>query len=486
MKLLSLFLSSLFVLSNAKYIVTLKSDPEVSITNGDNYQEFKIGNFHGAIVDDFTIIDPEIIEEVYQDKEITTSRFVPDYWGLDRIDQKSLPFDEQYTSDVTGEGIDVYILDTGVQSDHIEFGDRVLKGASFVGGNEMIDVHGHGTHVASTVGGSTSGVASKVNIIPVKVLRDDGRGSWSGVIAGLNWVINNQKSRNRCSVINMSLSSSKFSLGNDAVNAVFNEGISVVVAAGNTGTFACDNTPASAEKAITVGASTTGDFKASFSASGECMDLYAPGTLIKGADNNGGYILFSGTSMASPHTAGVMAQLLQKYGCGDLDFTNELLLNMTAKDKISGGLSNTPNRLLQASFGNPIHRCNNACGNRLKRVGCLEKTPNCPCEWDFINEFCFYRTSSPTSLHPTPYPTQFPTIDETTEDPTPLPSKSPTLRPSMLLTLAPTISYVPTMSPTRDCDKHCAKRQKNEKQCQRSNICTCVWRSGKCKKKAGT
>lgn len=487
MKLLSLFLSSIFLVSNAKYIVTLKSNTEISLTNEEfknKYEEFKIGNFHGAIVDDFTIFDPEIIEEVYDDKEITISRSVPDYWGLDRIDQKSFPGDNKYTSNITGEGIDVYILDTGVQADHIEFGDRVLKGATFVGGNEMIDVHGHGTHVASTVGGLNSGVANKVNIIPVKVMRDDGKGTWSEVIAGLNWVINNQKSRNRCSIINMSISSSKFSLGNNAVNAVFDEGISVVAAAGNTGTFACDNSPASAEKVITVGASTSNDFKAFFSSSGECMDLYAPGSLIKGADNNGGYITFSGTSMASPHTVGVMAQLFQKYGCGDLKFTNELLLNMTVKDKINGGLTNTPNRLLQAALFNPtVNRCINVCKNRIKQTGCLEKTPNCPCEWDFNNDFCFYRTKSPTKL-PTNSPTKSPTKSPTEKETTFLPSKSPTLSPSMILTLVPTLS--PTILPIKDCVSHCNKRQKNEKQCQRSNICTCVWRSGKCKKKTGT
>lgn len=231
-------------------------------------------------------------------------------WGLDRIDARS-GLDDTYTYGVNGAGVDVYILDTGILSSHVDFGGRVRNGFTAVDDNVGTeDCDGHGTHVAGTVGGAQWGVAKGVNLVPVRVLDCSGSGTWAGVIAGMDWVAANASGP---SVANMSLGGGQSSSIDAAVANMHNSGVTVVVAAGNSTADACGSSPAAAPEAITVGATTSSDAPASYSNYGECVDIFAPGSGITSAwyTSPTATNTISGTSMASPHTAGAAALWLQ-------------------------------------------------------------------------------------------------------------------------------------------------------------------------------
>ncbi|MBN3520283.1 S8 family peptidase [Algoriphagus lutimaris] len=232
-------------------------------------------------------------------------------WGLDRINQAELPLDGEYSYNSPGSDITAYILDSGIRYDHEEFEGRATPGIDFYGGNAS-DVFGHGTHVAGTVGGSIYGVAKKVKLVSVKVLGDNNRGSWSNIIGGIDWVSANKTGP---SVINMSIQG--YSFGNAVSNAVksaFNNGIVVVVAAGNWNENACWQALASVPEAISVGATNDSDSRAGFSNYGSCIDIFAPGVNITSASVSGPdqYVNFQGTSMAAPHVAGAAVLYLSK------------------------------------------------------------------------------------------------------------------------------------------------------------------------------
>ncbi|MDP3760927.1 MAG: S8 family peptidase [Ramlibacter sp.] len=231
-------------------------------------------------------------------------------WGLDRIDQADRPLDTQYHFGGTGAGVTAFIIDTGIRADHVEFTGRVLPGYDTVGdGNGTNDCNGHGTHVAGTVGGTTWGVAKGVSVVPVRVLDCSGSGSWSGVIAGIDWVA---RSTARPAVANMSLGGAASASVDSAVAGAVAQGVTVAVAAGNSNADACTASPAREPSAITVGATTTLDARASYSNWGTCVDLFAPGSGITSAWNTGATATntIGGTSMASPHAAGVAALAL--------------------------------------------------------------------------------------------------------------------------------------------------------------------------------
>ena len=236
-------------------------------------------------------------------------------WGLDRVDQRSLPLSTTYDYTSTGAGVTVYIIDTGIDIAHPDFGGRAsVLGDQIGDGQNGIDCHGHGTHVAGTVGGNTWGVAKGVTLKAERVLDCSGSGSNAGVIAGVDAVTADHVA-GAPAVANMSLGGGFSQALNNAVTNSINDGVTYAVAAGN-GNFlgqpanACNFSPASTPLAITVGATTSADREASFSNYGTCVDILAPGVGIKSTWLNGGTNTISGTSMASPHTAGAAARYL--------------------------------------------------------------------------------------------------------------------------------------------------------------------------------
>ncbi|MEO5883904.1 MAG: S8 family peptidase [Candidatus Limnocylindrales bacterium] len=234
-------------------------------------------------------------------------------WGLDRIDQRKLPLSTTFTYTNTGAGVTAYVIDTGIRLSHAEFGGRARSGWDFVDNDPVaIDCNGHGTHVAGTVGGSTYGVAKGVDLVAVRVLDCAGSGLWSGVIAGIDFVTAEHQP-GEPAVANMSLGGGANLAVDLAVKNSIADGVAYAVAAGNSNAPACQFSPARVPEAMTSAASTSTDAKASFSNWGSCVDWFAPGQAITSAWSTGDSSTktISGTSMASPHTAGVAALYLE-------------------------------------------------------------------------------------------------------------------------------------------------------------------------------
>lgn len=233
-------------------------------------------------------------------------------WGLDRIDQLKLPLNDTFRNSLDGSGVHVYIVDTGIDP-HEDFGTRLASPgySAFQDGHGTRDCNGHGTHVAGTAAGTISGVAPGATLVPVRVLNCNGSGSLSGVIQGLDWILANGK---RPAVVNMSLGSAASPAVDEAVARLANAGFTMVVSAGNSNTDACSASPARTPSALTVAATTPSDARASFSNHGRCVDLFAPGSMIRSASNTDphGWTVKSGTSMSAPHVAGAAALLLEQ------------------------------------------------------------------------------------------------------------------------------------------------------------------------------
>jgi subtilisin family serine protease len=269
-------------------------------------------------------------------------------WGLDRIDQRLLPFDNQYLYTSTGAGVTAYIIDTGIRTTHADFGGRASSGYDAVDGGTADDCNGHGTHVAGTVGGTTYGVAKGVSLVAVRVLNCSGSGTWSGVIAGINWVVANHGSAP--AVANMSLGGGANSPVDTAVQSMIDDGVSTAVAAGNSSANACSYSPARVGAAMTIGATTSSDSRASYSNYGSCLDWFAPGSSIKSdwSTSDTATNTISGTSMATPHTAGAAARYLQgNTSASPLTVRNALATSATSGVVGSPG-SGSPNLLLYA------------------------------------------------------------------------------------------------------------------------------------------
>ena len=274
----------------------------------------------------------------------TTADNTVSSWGLDRIDQQSLPLSGSYSWNEDGTGVTAYIIDTGIRTAHVDFGGRASVGFDALGGTGQ-DCNGHGTHVAGTVGGAEYGVARNVDLVAVRVLNCAGSGTWSGVIAGVDWV---KQHAAQPAVANMSLGGGFSSSLNTAVKNAVLSGVTFAVAAGNSNANACNYSPASTAEALTVGATTSSDARASYSNYGTCLDIFAPGSSITSAwsTSNTAINTISGTSMASPHVAGAAALYLDANSNASPSQVASALTSNATSGKVTNPGSGSPNLLL--------------------------------------------------------------------------------------------------------------------------------------------
>ncbi|MER7184050.1 S8 family peptidase [Streptomyces hyaluromycini] len=293
--------------------------------------------------------DPAVAT-VEQDQTVrltdTTQSSAP--WGLDRIDQASLPLSGTYTyPDTAGSGVTVYVIDTGVRITHTQISGRSSYGYDAVDGDTTAsDGNGHGTHVATTIAGSTYGVAKKANIVAVRVLDNSGSGTTAGVIAGIDWVTSNHTTP---AVANMSLGGSASTSLDTAVANSIASGVTYAIAAGNSSANASSYSPARVSTAITVGATTSSDAKASYSNYGSVLDIFAPGSSITAGYNTSdtATAVLSGTSMATPHVAGAAAVYLAGHTSATPAQVATALVNGATSNVLTSVGTGSPNKLLK-------------------------------------------------------------------------------------------------------------------------------------------
>ncbi|VVJ18382.1 Alkaline serine exoprotease A precursor (EC [Amycolatopsis camponoti] len=285
---------------------------------------------------------------VEQDKTVRADAVQqnPPSWGLDRVDQRNLPLNNQYTYSTTASNVNVYVLDTGIRATHQTFGGRVHQGYDFVDNDTNADDgYGHGTHVAATIAGSQYGVAKGAQLYPVRVLGSDGSGTTSGVIAGVNWITANAK---KPAVANASLGGGVSTALDTAVRNSISSGVTWAVAAGNSNANASTSSPARVAEAITVAAADKTDTRASFSNYGTGVDLFAPGVGITSAWNTNDTATYTGngTSFASPHVAGAAAIYLATHTTASAAQVSQALVTAATPNLVKNPGSGTPNRTL--------------------------------------------------------------------------------------------------------------------------------------------
>jgi subtilisin family serine protease len=276
-------------------------------------------------------------------------------WGVDRVDERSLPMDGKYNYDATAPSVRAYIIDTGIRISHDDFGTRASYGRDTVNEDNIAsDCHGHGTHVAGTVGGATYGVAKSARLIAVKVMNCAGKGTASNIVEGVDWVTGH---RVEPAVANMSVGGGGSDAIDDAVRNSIAAGVTYIVAAGNdNGDDACDHSPARVGEAITVGATTDADARAGYSNVGGCLDLFAPGDTITSTSNSSdaATTIRSGTSMAAPHVTGAIALYLSKRPAATNTQVRSSLLYNATSGVVSNPGSGSPNKLVYRVRGSVI------------------------------------------------------------------------------------------------------------------------------------
>ncbi|MPZ26020.1 MAG: S8 family serine peptidase [Micromonosporaceae bacterium] len=335
-----------------RYIVTLAPGAEVSTTlhrhqivASHRYEQVLHG-FAAALSGPqlAALRDQPGVTRIEPDGAIhtTATQLDPPSWGLDRVDQRNLPLDDSYTFNTTAADVHAYIIDTGIDIGHNDFGGRASFAVNTVGGPNR-DCNGHGTHVAGTTGAASFGVAKEVNLYAVKVLNCAGSGSVSSVIAGMDWVAANHT---KPAVANLSLGGGFNASINESLDNLADTGVFVAAAAGNENIDACTTSPASAANSTSVMASDINDNRASFSNFGPCTHLYAPGVAIVSTFPRNGAAIGSGTSMAAPHVTGVAAMFKATFGDSSFDTIRGWLVDNATAGVISGNPPNTPNLLL--------------------------------------------------------------------------------------------------------------------------------------------
>lgn len=308
-------------------------------------------------------LDPSV-DFVAEDSVVTLSTTQANpTWGLDRIDQRNLPLSNSYTYTSTGTGVRAYVIDTGIRATHVDLGGRVVAGINTVDATPSTqDCNGHGTHVSGTIGGSTYGVAKAVTLVAVRVFGCGSSTTTAAIIAGVDWVTGNHQA-GQPAVANMSLGGSANAALDTAVRNMIADGVSCAIAAGNGNALgfpvnSCNQSPARVAEGITVGASDISDAKASFSNFGTCVDLHAPGVNITSswATSDTATNTISGTSMASPHVAGVSAQYLQLNPTASPAQVQQAIKDKSTKGVVTGtggglfGGSTPNNHLLFTDF----------------------------------------------------------------------------------------------------------------------------------------
>lgn len=304
-----------------------------------------------------SLSDDPSVSFVEEDAEFFVSNIQSNVtWGIDRTDQRDLPLDGVFDFNASGQGVHAYIIDTGIRTSHVEFGGRAVMSYSAIkDGYRDGDCHGHGTHVAGTLGGSTFGVAKNVMLHGVRVMNCQGQGSTSDIVAGIDWVT---KRHVKPAVANMSLGGGGSMTMDAAVRKSIAAGVTYVIAAGNGNQNACFVSPARVLESITVGATDNFDKRTYFSNYGECVDIFAPGLGITSAGNSDDYAIraMSGTSMSSPHVAGVAALFLEANPTAS-PAEVDTALSQSATAGIVTDPMGTPNLLLYSSLGDEPEVC---------------------------------------------------------------------------------------------------------------------------------
>ncbi|MFF7167892.1 S8 family peptidase [Streptomyces sp. NPDC008086] len=348
---------------SGSYLVTLKGGTKAPSAAGKSLADkygAKISHTYGTVLNGYAVranerqarrlaADPRVAS-VVQDTRVTLEHTQknPPSWGLDRIDQADLPLDRSYTwPESAGAGVTVYVIDTGIRVSHKDFGGRASYGWDFVDGDRTAgDGNGHGTHVAGTIAGQRYGVAKNAKVVAVRVLDNAGGGTTAQVIAGIDWVTRHAR---KPAVANVSLGGYRNAQLDAAVRNSIASGVTYTVAAGNDGLPAGLYSPAAVKEAITVGATDKKDARAGFSNFGPVLDLFAPGVSITSASyaNDTGRATYSGTSMASPHAAGVAALYLADHPKAWPAQVSKALVAQAGSGKVSGRGLGSPNKLLR-------------------------------------------------------------------------------------------------------------------------------------------